>query len=102
MKNICYKSLLYSLGTTVWIILVAFFMQKANNWFGTQDSIISVVAVLLLFSTSALVVGGLLIGNSIFLYIDGKKKEAVQMLLANAGWMLCYFVIAIIALTATK
>lgn len=100
MKEICKKSLGYSIGAAAWIAIVASFMQKANDWFGTQDSIISVTAILLLFSMSALVVGGLLIGKPIFLYIDGKKKEAVQMLLCNAGWLVLFFIVAVIIIAA--
>lgn len=102
MKEICKKSLWYSLGAAVWITLVASFMQKANDWFGKQDSIISVIAILLLFSMSALIVGGLLVGKSVFFYIDGKKKEAVQMLLANAGWLLLFFLITLFVLFLIK
>lgn len=95
MVGICKKSFLYSLGAAAWISIVAIFMQNANRWFGTQDTIISVIAVLILFSMSALVVGGLLIGKPIFLYIDGKKKEAVQTIICSGGWLLLFFVIAI-------
>jgi len=102
MKEICLKSFWYSLGVAVWISLVASFMQKANDWFGKQDSIISVVAILLLFSMSALIVGGLLVGKPIFLYIDNKKKEAVEMLLANVGWLLLFFLTAISFLAVTN
>lgn len=95
MVGICKKSFLYSFGAAAWISLVAAFMQNANQWFGTQDTIISVIAVLILFSMSALVVGGLLIGKPIFLYIDGKKKEAVQMIVCSGGWLLLFFLISI-------
>ena len=98
MLGICKRSFFYSLGAAIWITLVAIFMQNANNWFGKQDSIISVIAVLLLFSTSALVVGVLIVGKPIFLYIDGKKKDAVWMLFANTGWLLLFLLIAILVL----
>ena len=56
------------------------------------------MAVLLLFAMSALIVGGLLVGKPIFLYIDGKKKEAVQMLISAGGWLLMFFLVAILIL----
>lgn len=100
MKEICKQSFWFSAGTAAWISIVAAFMQNANDWFGTQDSIISISALLILFATSALVVGGLLVGKPIFLYIDGKKKEAVQMLLCNGGWLVLFFVVALIIMVA--
>lgn len=100
MKAICKSSFLFSAGAAAWISIVAAFMQNANSWFGTQDTIISIIAIMILFATSALVVGGLLAGKPIFLYIDGKKKEAVQMLLCNGGWLALFFVIAVIIMVA--
>lgn len=102
MSDICKKSFLYSIGAAAWIIIVASFMQKANDWFGTEDTIVSVIAVLILFSMSALIVGGLLVGKPVFLYIDGKKKEAILMIAANVGWMLGFFTVTLITLAIIK
>jgi len=102
MKEICKKSFINSLLAGVYIVLVALFMSNANEWLGQANSTIGVAAVLLLFSLSALVVGGLIVGKPIFLYIDGKKKDAVWMLIASAGWLLLFLLIAIAILIATK
>ena len=102
MKSICKQSFLYSIGATAWIVLVAVFMQNANNLFGKVDTVITGVAALLLFSTSALIVGGLVVGKPIFMYIDGKKKEAVKMVIANGGWMLLYLVVVLITMWIRK
>ena len=80
MKEICKKSFISSLGTAVYIVLVATFMTNASRFFGNVDTVVSGTAMLLLFSLSALVVGGLTAGGPILMYIDGKKKEAVLML----------------------
>ncbi len=98
MMKICKQSFLYSLGAGIYIGLVGLFMRHAEAIFGKQDSTVGIVAVLLLFSLSALVVGGLLVGKPIMLFIDGKKKEAVWIILANAGWLLLFFLIAIVVL----
>lgn len=102
MKQICKQSFLYSLGVAIYIILVAEFMNHANNWFGKGDTIFTGIAVLLLFTISALVVGGLMIGKPIMLYLDGQKKEAVKMVAANAGWLLLFFAIATIIMAIIK
>lgn len=98
MLDICKKSFLSSLGVAVYVALVALFMTNASKFFGQSDTALSGVAMLLLFSLSALVVGGLMAGRPILMYIDGQKKEAVQMLFANAGWLLLFFIIAVIIL----
>ena len=73
-------------------------MQNAERVSGKMESIVGVMAFLLLFTLSALVVGGLLIGKPIMLYIDGKKKESVSMLLASGGWLMLFFILAMIYL----
>jgi uncharacterized membrane protein len=97
LKN-CKSSFLYSLGAGVYIVLVGLFMHYAESIFGKNDNVIGIVAVLILFSLSALVVGGLLIGKPIMLYVDGKKKEAVMFLVSTAGWLLLFFLITLLVL----
>ena len=96
MKQVYRQSFLNSLGVGAYIVLVALFMNNAEKIFGKTDTVFTSVAFLLLLSMSALIVGGLLVGKPIFLYIDGKKKDAVLMLVASACWLLLFLVIALI------
>ena len=76
-------------------MLVATFIHYANSLLGPVDTVITGIAALLLFTMSALIVGGLLVGKPIFLYIDGKKKEALTLL----GWTLgVFFIVMVIML----
>lgn len=102
MKQIFKQSFLSSIGAAIYIGLVATFMNYAERIIAGPDTILTGMAFLFLFVLSALVVGGLLIGKPIMLYIDGKKKEAVKTLAANAGWMLLFFAIAVIVLAIIK
>ena len=102
MKPIIKQSFILSISAAIYIGLVALFMNYAERILAGPDTILTGVAFLFLFTLSALVVGGLLIGKPIMLYIDGKKTESVKMLAANAGWMLIYFIIAIIILAIIK
>ncbi len=98
MTKMCSQSFWYSLGAGIYITLVGIFMRYGENLLGSEDSLNGIIAVLFLFSLSALVVGGLLVGKPVFLYIDGKKKEAVSMLVCSGGWLLLFFLIAIAVL----
>lgn len=95
MKDICKKSFVNSFAVALYILLVALFMNNAEKIFGKKDTVITGVAFLLLFSLSALVVGGLLAGKPIMMYIDGKKKDAVYTIMASAGWLLLFFLIVL-------
>jgi hypothetical protein len=44
-------------------------------------------AVLLLFVLSAAVVGGLLFGHAIYLFLEGKKKDGVKSAIYSIGWL---------------
>src|SRR5574344_750383 len=71
----------HALGVLAYIVLLALFMNNANNWFGEDDrGILAPIAMLLLFILSALVTSSLVLAKPIMLYIDGKKKEAIKLL----------------------
>lgn len=73
-------ALINSLGTAIYIALVAFLMTNGNRFFGQGNSILGGIGVLLLFTLSALIVGTLVLGKPLMLYLDGQKKEAVKLL----------------------
>lgn len=80
-------SFLHSLGVLIYISLVAWIMTNAEKIFGKMNDWLGPVAFLLLFTLSALVVGGLILGKPIMLYLDGKKKDAVRLVIATAAWL---------------
>ena len=81
-KNSLLKTaLVNSIGTAVYILLVALLMTYANRIFGQEAGVLSGVGILLLMTLSVLVVGSLVIGKPLMLYLDGNKKEAVKLLL---------------------
>jgi len=90
------QSFVYAFCASIYIGLVALFMNNANKLFGDANSALGVFVILTLFTLSALVVGGLLVGKPIMLYLDGKKKEAVLNLLAAAIWIFLFWLIALI------
>lgn len=91
----------HALGVLVYIFLVATFMSKANDLFGTADQdIVTPIAFLMLFLFSALVTSGLVLGKPIMLYLDGQKKDGVKLFLFTGAslfiLMLLVFVVLMI------
>lgn len=74
-------------------------MKNGEQVFGKINDLLGPIAFLLLFTLSALVVGSLIIGKPIMLYIDGQKKEAVQMLLASILWLALFTAVTLILVT---
>jgi hypothetical protein len=75
------SALLNSIGTAIYIALVATLMTYGNKIFGQDQGVLNGVGILLLMVLSVLIVGTLVIGKPLMLYLDGSKKEAVKLLL---------------------
>lgn len=95
MKNlkIVHWSIINSLGAFVYISAVAWLMFNGKNFFPKQDNFWMPVGLLLLFVLSATIVGALVLGRPIYLYLDGKKSEAIKLLAYTIG---CLFVMTVI------
>lgn len=90
-----------SLGTAIYIAAVAFWMTNAEKAVGRANGVLGGASILLLFTLSALVVGNLVIGKPIMLYLEGSKKEAVSLLAYTIG-ILAAITIIFFAVLAIK
>jgi hypothetical protein len=90
MKN-NQKLLMHSFGHALLVVIytsgVAWIMFNGQRLFGQKDTILTPVAVLLLFVVSATIVGALVLGRPVLLYMDGKKSEALKMFAYTLGWL---------------
>jgi hypothetical protein len=89
-----WHSLGHSVLVLAYVSLVAAIMNNGSRWFGVKDTFLTPVAVLMLFVLSATVTGTLVLGRPILLYLDGKKKEALQFFGYTVGWLFLITVIA--------
>jgi heme O synthase-like polyprenyltransferase len=100
-KKLAFFSFFSALGEGIYILLVALVMRNANQWFGNTPSISGIIAFLLLFVVSAAVSGALIFGKPVLLYLEGKKKEALELFGLTIGWLFIFFVILLLT-TAIK
>jgi hypothetical protein len=101
-KNPALESLGHAILVAVYVSLVAFIMNHGSTWFGKTDTAWTPVAVLMLFVLSAAITGSLVLGRPILMYLDGKKKEALQFFGYMVGWLFILTLAAFIILVATK
>ena len=94
MNRILKGAFINSVGTFVYIVLVVSLIFSMRVFSGQKDNIIIPVAMLLLFVCSASITGFLVFGKPLMLYIDGKKKEAVSLLVHTIAML------ALITITA--
>ena len=98
MTNIklCKYSLIHSLAVIIYIFLVACLMKNAEQLFGQAEGIIGVVAFLLLFVLSAAVMGALVLGKPVMMFLAGDRKEAVKLFLYTILWLLGWLILIFI------
>lgn len=100
-KEILKQTLINTLGAVGYIFLISQLMRSGDKLFG-QNSVLVPFIVLLLFSLSAAVVGGLVLGSSIILFFENKKSDSIRAAIYSVGWLAFYTAIGIIALIIVK
>ncbi|MFA6285104.1 MAG: hypothetical protein WC643_01060 [Parcubacteria group bacterium] len=97
-KKLIQQSFLLALGEGIYISLVALLMFSVEKLFGSKPDpvIIAPIAFLLLFVISASISGALILGKPVMLYMDGKKKDALQLFGFTLAWLLLFLIVAFI------
>jgi hypothetical protein len=68
-------------SATLYITAVAAFMMYGSKSFPTKDTILAPVAMISLFTLSAAMMGYLFLYQPLQLFLDGHKKNALQLFL---------------------
>lgn len=99
MNTIRKTALLNSLATVLYIFLVGSFMYYGSQIkIGRSNSFLVPVTLLLLFVFSAALTGFLVFGKPAMWYVDGKKKEALELLFTTLGFFSAITVLALVVL----
>ncbi len=78
------QGFLQTLGITFYCFLVGLFFGQANKFFPKQDPFLAPVLFLILFSASALICGLIVFYKPYRLFFEGKKKEAIDVVVYTA------------------
>jgi hypothetical protein len=85
------KLLAHSLGHALLVVLytsgIASILFNSKTLFKQQDTVFAPIAMLMLFVLSATIVGALVLGRPILLYLDGEKSEALKMFGYTLSWL---------------
>ncbi|MBI5045328.1 MAG: hypothetical protein HZC02_05390 [Candidatus Levybacteria bacterium] len=79
------KPFINAFAATLYIVAVASFMFYGSKLFGPEDSVLAPVAMLSLFTLSAAIMGYLFLYQPLLLFLDGKKKNAVNFFLQTVA-----------------
>lgn len=86
-KKLLVHSFVHAALVVLYILGVVSIMLNAQKLFGDQQSILISLSILMLFVLSATIVGTLVLGRPILLYLDGKKSESLKMFGYTVGWL---------------
>ncbi len=84
-----------ALATAVYVALVASFLFYAPQAFGPANTVLVPIALLMLFVFSAAFTGLLVFGRPVLWYLEGKKAEALSLLVST---LLIFLIITLLAL----
>lgn len=87
------KGFVQAVGVTLHCGLVGVLFWKGNEIFGKAPNYAGPVAFLLLFSVSALICTLIVFYQPYKLFFNGKKKEALDLVLYTTGWLFIFFLI---------
>jgi hypothetical protein len=85
-----------ALGVTVYCLLIGVIFWKGNEIFGKPDPYFGPVAFLLLFITSAMICALMVFYQPYLLFFDGKKKEALKIVVNTTIWLFIAFILFLI------
>lgn len=91
-------SLVNSIIAALYISVVAFLMTNGEKLFGKNNSVFVGIAMLLLFVISAAVMGFVILGKPLMMYLDGFKKEALKLFYLTIAWLVLIAAIVFIGL----
>ena len=97
MNSTIKTALINASATAAYIILVASLLFYAGNakWGQQTPTVLIPIFMLMLFVFSATVTATLMLGKPVLWYLEGKKKEALQLLGHTLG---IFFIIIMVAL----
>jgi len=100
MKN---KLALISLRNTfcavIYIFLASQLLNNGQFLFGSiGNSYIGPFVMLLLFVTSAAVVGSFVFGQAVLLFFEGKRSDSIKSAIYSVGWLFLMMSVAFICL----
>lgn len=99
MNGIRKTAFFNALATAVYVAAVGTFMYYGSMIkLGASHSFLVPIALLLLFVFSAALTGFLVFGRPAIWYLDGKKKEALELLFTTLGFLSVITTLAILLL----
>ena len=97
-----WHSFFHSLGVVVYIILVAALIMNGDKLFNEMNNLLAPIAFLMLFTLSAAIVGLLIFGRPVYMFLNGQKKEALSFMFHTIGFLIIEAIFVFVILLAVN
>ena len=101
-KELLAKTFRNTFGAVAYIFVVSQIMQNGSRFFGEKDNAFTPFVILLLFSLSAAIVGGLVLGHSVILFLNKKNAEGIKAAVYSIAWLGIFTVLGFLILIILK
>ncbi len=91
------RGLVSALGVIAYTTVVGGLLFNANHIFGNRpDTALAPISMLTLLVLSAGVVGCLIFLKPVLMYLEGKKAEAVKLIMTTLSWLALFTVVLLV------
>ena len=96
--------LLHALAVFVYVILIALFFSNGERFFSSEkvDNFTAPLFMLMLLVLSAATVGTLIFARPVYVYLEGKKKDAIKLLAYTLLSLVLIVLIILSVITLSK
>lgn len=102
MRNVAKQGLLQAVGVALYCTTIGTIMQNGNKFFGQADTFITPIAVLTMLCVSVLICALIVFKKPYELFFEGKKKEALDVVIYTAISLFIFLLILFVAMAIIK
>lgn len=96
------QGFLQALGVALYCLLIGIFFWQAQYIFPKFNPPLGPMLMLLLLSFSVLTCGVIVFYKPYLLFFDGKKKEAIRLVIGTAGWLFVFLLLAFVLVITSR
>ena len=86
-SKIIIYSAIHALGVLAYIFAVVYILQNVETLFSGLPDMFAAVPMLLLLVFSVALMGVLVFGRPVYLFMNGSKRQAIEFLIYTLGWI---------------
>jgi hypothetical protein len=100
--SLLWQSALSAFGVFLYVTVISMFLWNIDNIFSGVDSFLAPMIMLLLLVISVTVVGLLIFGRPVYMFLNGSKRQAVTLIFYTVVWLFAITAASLIVFSASS